>query len=356
MTRIAVCCGVGGTGKTTTSAALAASYAKAGYRVVVLTIDPARRLADALGVEQLDNEPRAVPLPGASGRLSALMLDRKGTWDAVIRARARPETARALLQNPYYQAVSTRLSGSHEYMAVEKLHDLVNCGEYDIIVVDTPPTQHVVDFFRAPERVRQILDRSLLTALFEPSGFRGVATRGALAIVQRLAGDRVMGEIRGFFELIGELSVGFRERSATIEAMLASEQTQYWLVAHADAPERNDLLGFLGELRERGMTFAGFLVNRVQTEEEGPFPSPEVLREAGQHLPDWPLAVEAMLNLPERAKARAKRHRTAIEALVNEAGGAPAWGVPDVPGGIRSVEGLLGLSDVLPPNAPPIAS
>ena len=139
MARVAVACGVGGTGKTTTSAALAVSYALTGARVVVMTIDPARRLADALGIEELGNEPRPVEVPGASGRLSALMLDRKGTWDAVIRTHARPDTAERLLNNPYYRAVSTRLTGSHEYMAVEKLHQLVHGGDFDVVVVGHTP-------------------------------------------------------------------------------------------------------------------------------------------------------------------------------------------------------------------------
>jgi arsenite-transporting ATPase len=350
-TRIAVCCGVGGTGKTTTSAALAVGWAEAGERVVVLTIDPARRLADALGVGALTNVPREVPLAG-TGSLHALMLDRKGTWDEVIRRRATPEVAERLLANRYYRAVSTRLSGSHEYMAVEKLHELATEGPYDRIVVDTPPTQHVVDFFRAPDRIRGILDRSMLALMTDPGGLRGAAARGALNLVNRLAGDRVLGEIREFFELIGEMSAGFRERSDTVAQLLRSDSTQYWLVTDANAPERNDLLGFLDELRERGMAFAGFLVNRVQPEPTGPFPTEEALRGAGGGVDGWSDAVDALLKLPDVARTRSRAHRDAVRELVRRAGGAPAWLVPEIPGGVRSVEGLVELARHLPPHPP----
>ncbi len=356
MTRVQVCCGVGGTGKTTTSAALAVGHALAGQRVVVLTIDPARRLADALGVDTLDNTPRRVEVRGATGTLDALMLDRKSTWDEIVSRRASPQTAARLLENRYYRAVSTRLTGSHEYMAVEKLHDLVTEGSYDVVVVDTPPTQHVVDFFRAPERVRGILDRSLLKSLLEPgASLRGAATRGALGIVKGLAGERVMGDIREFFGLIGEMSQGFRERSEQVAALLTSERTHYFLVADANAPERNDLLGFLQELRERGMTFAGFLVNRVQEDPTGAIPSREALLRAGRGVQGWESMVDALLVPPVHAHARSVAHLQAVGDLVRAAGGAPAWVVPEVPGGVRSVAGLAALASHLPPASPPRA-
>jgi anion-transporting ArsA/GET3 family ATPase len=351
-TRVAVCCGVGGTGKTTTSAALGVSYAQSGENVVVLTIDPARRLADALGVGALDNVPREVSLPGAKGRLQAMMLDRKGTWDQVIRRYGAPGTAEKLLQNRYYRAVSTRLSGSHEYMAVEKMHELVVEGGYDRVVVDTPPTQHVVDFFRAPDRVQGILDRSMLKLLIDPGGVSGMAARGALSVVGRLAGDRVIGEIREFFELLGEMSQGFRERSERVAAMLRAPLTSYWLVADANAPERNDLLGFLDELRQREMAFAGFLINRVLPMPQGEVPSRAALLRAGEDLPSWEAAVDAIRGLPDSVRALAVAQRQAARELVRGAGGAPAWLVPEISGGVRSVDGLRTLAQHLPPRPP----
>jgi anion-transporting ArsA/GET3 family ATPase len=350
--KISICCGVGGTGKTTTAAALAVAAATAGERVVVLTIDPARRLADALGVGELTNRPTPVTLEGASGTLHAAMLDRKGTWDEVIRRHATPEVADRLFANRYYRAVSTRLSGSQEYMAVEKLYDLVTQGHWDHLVVDTPPAQHVLEFFQAPERVQGILDQSMLRLLLEPgSGVRGVAARGALAVVESLAGDRVMGEIREFFTLIGGLSAGFRERSAAVAELLRSPQTGYWLVTDAEAPERNDLLGFLGELRERGMSFRGFLVNRVRPEVVGPFPDPEALREAFAGRPGGVEAAAFLTALPEQELLRARAHRKALKDLAR-AGAADAWAIPELPGGVRSLAGLRALAPHLPPNPP----
>ncbi|MEN0066302.1 MAG: ArsA-related P-loop ATPase [Myxococcota bacterium] len=352
MTEVHVCCGVGGTGKTTTSAAFAVAQAHAGRRVAVITIDPARRLADALGIGALDNEPRAIDLPDATGTLAALMLDRKGTWDAIVRDRASPETAERLLANPYYQAVSTRLSGSHEYMAVERLYDLVHDGDYDVVVVDTPPTQHVVDFFQAPERVRSILDRSLLAGLFDPNRFVGPATRAAFSVIERLAGQGVMRDIRTFFELFSEISQTFRERSAAVAELLRSNRTRYWLVANAEAPERNDLLGFLGELQEREMRFAGFLVNRVAAAPLGPFPTREELEKLSDAPEGWAETVPRLARLPEEAVARAQDQDARIDRLIAKSQGAPAWFLPDLPDGVRSLDGLRRLAERLPPAAP----
>jgi len=350
MTKVALCCGVGGTGKTTLSAALALSFARAGERVVVVTIDPARRLADALGVEALDNEPRAVDI-GGPGTLHALMLDRKATWDEVVRRHASPGTAERLLANRYYRALSTRLSGSHEYMAVEKLHDLVGEGRWDRVVVDTPPTEHAIDFFRAPERVRAILDRSMLRILVDPgSSISGVAARAALAILHRVAGEGVMGDLRDFFTLVGAMSSGFRERAAQVAAVLGSSATRTWLVTDADAPDRDDLLGFLEELRSRRMTFAGFFVNRLQAVPTGPFPAERDLLAADPGIAGWTEIVAELAALPIRARDRAAAQRQATTAFVREAGGAPAWLVPELPGGVRTIDGLSALAAHLPPR------
>ncbi len=352
-TRVIVCCGVGGTGKTTTAAALGVAHARAGLRTVVLTIDPARRLADALGVE-LGNEP--VPIPGIDGTLAAMMLDRKGTWDAVIRRFAdSPEHAEELLANRYYRAVATRLTGSHEYMAVEKLYELVSSGDWDLVVLDTPPAQHVLDFFRAPDRVRTLLERGVVAALLKPrSGFVGAAARRALSVVDRLAGAEVMAGIREFFELASGLSDSLRDRSASVAELLASDRTQYLLVTDANAPERSDVLGFLDELKERGMQFAGFLVNRTAADPrfDAPITAERLPRPDGFEPSQWAIWEASLLSIPTSARDRAAQHRDNIERLVKSTGGAPVWRVPEVPGGIRTIDGLRGLGPHLPPNPP----
>jgi Mrp family chromosome partitioning ATPase len=152
-TRILVCCGSGGVGKTTTSAALALAAAEAGRTVVVLTIDPARRLAQSLGLKELDNEPRRVDVPGADGELHAMMLDMKRTFDDIVTAHSTPERAEQILENPFYQALSSSFSGTQEYMAMEKLGQLRASDQWDLIIVDTPPSRSALDFLDAPNRM-----------------------------------------------------------------------------------------------------------------------------------------------------------------------------------------------------------
>jgi anion-transporting ArsA/GET3 family ATPase len=159
-TRIIVCCGSGGVGKTTTSAALALAAAEAGRQVVVLTIDPARRLAQSLGLVELDNEPRVVETPGAPGELSAMMLDMKRTFDDVVSAHSTPERAETIFANPFYQALSSSFAGTQEYMAMEKLGQLRASEHWDLIIVDTPPSRSALDFLDAPNRMSRFLDGS----------------------------------------------------------------------------------------------------------------------------------------------------------------------------------------------------
>lgn len=344
---IHMCCGVGGAGKTTTAAAVGVAAAMAGHRAVVLTIDPARRLADALGIETLGNEPTAVPLPGASGSLDALMLDGKATWDALVRDHA-PSTAIAdtLFANPYYQALSTRLTGGHEWMAVEKLHRLVDADRWEVLVVDTPPAQHALDFLQAPERIHRILDGQLVHAILQPrGGLLGAAARGVVDLVRRLAGERVIGDLQEFFELVAGLSEGFRNRGAAVRALLHSPACHYWLIAPADGPRAAELAAFHDALRADGLSLAGVLLNRV-------VPALDV-------DPDARDAALAALP-PEHAQwlrarladhdARASRHAQMADAVARAVGIAP-WPLPEVAGGIDDVAGLAALGAALPDDA-----
>ena len=360
MTQVIICCGVGGTGKTTTAAALGVGHALSGQRVCVLTIDPARRLADALCRPELDNTPRIVPLDGLTvpegGTLHAMMLDRKSTWDDIIRRFSKSEaSAERLLANRYYRAVSTRLTGSHEYMAIEKLYQLVQQGSWDVLVVDTPPTEHVLDFFQSPERIRRIFDRTVLASLTQPGrGLLGSAARRASRVVERLAGDSVMRDITEFFGLISELAGGFRARSEAVGEILISSDTRYFLVARASAPERNDILGFLETLRERRMHFAGFLLNRVAT---SPGPEPTWSLKGLPCPPDttpaqWSAWIAAFSAQQDEVFDRARRHEDAATRLSAAASDAPVWRVPDLIDGVGSLEKLSRLAAFLPPNTP----
>ena len=358
--KVIVCCGTGGVGKTTLSAALAVGYAVAGHRTVVLTIDPARRLADALAINALDNHPREVDLSRISpdaAVLHALMLDRKATWDEAVRRFAPdPDLAESLLANRYYQAVSTRLTGSHEYMAVEKLYELAESDRWDVIVVDTLPAQHALDFFKAPERVRRLLDQRAIGALLNSdgsSGLIGIATRRVASLIRRLAGESVMADLTSFFGLFASLSGGFSDRAQQVDTLLHGEATTYVLVAAASAATHEPSLDFVNALRERGLDLNAVFLNRV-------VPSAELSRPvSSEWLPGppqgvtaeaWSSQLAALGTLVDRYERVANHHSEIAQAL-HTATGAPVYPVPQFPDGVRSLERLAALAQALPPAA-----
>jgi anion-transporting ArsA/GET3 family ATPase len=355
MTRVRITCGIGGAGKTTTAAALALAYALQGQRVVVLTIDPARRLADALGIDHLANTPQPLPLPPdapAGARLDALMLDRKATWDEMVRRHAPDEdTAERVLSNRYYVALSERLTGGHEYMATEKLYALVSAGTWDVVVVDTPPAQHALEFFSAPDRIRRILDRRMLSTLLGTGdGLLGAATRSVVRLVQRLAGESVMQDLTEFFHLVADLSVGLRERSAAVHELLRSNACEYLLVVHADNPNPDDAHEFVETLRAEGMRLAGSLINRSTEPLE---PDLTELRRGRPRAPDgidpagWDAAIDVLLALAAGQEARAQRHAQLAQDL-RRLSHAPAWPLPDLRRGVDDLEGLTKLAAAMP--------
>jgi anion-transporting ArsA/GET3 family ATPase len=351
VTTIDLCCGLGGSGKTTTAAALGLAHAASGRRAVVLTIDPARRLANALHIPLAGGAPTPVPVEtlGYPGSLAALMLDRSATFDAVVR-RFSPDadTAARLLANRYYRAVSTRLTGAHEYMAMEKLAELVESGAWDAVVLDTPPTQHLLDFLDAPERILAVFDRSVFGALGEPGGgLLGLATRRALGVMERVAGASAMGDIREFMRLISGLSAHFRERGRQVRALL--DRARYLLVINAHAPERTDLDGFLAALAERDRALSGLIVTRVAVDPPAAMPPSEL---AGR-LADVPRAdagVRALIAAREAAVAAEVLDRAAADRLGRRAA-VPTWRIPDAPDAVRSLAGLA----TLVPNLLPLA-
>jgi anion-transporting ArsA/GET3 family ATPase len=355
MTRVIVCCGVGGAGKTTTAAALGLAHAMTGRRVVVLTIDPARRLADALGISQLGNTPVALPLPEgapAGAALHALMLDRKATWDEVVRKHAPDaETAERVVANRYYAALSERLTGGHEYMATEKLYGLVEAGTWDVVVVDTPPTQHALDFFSAPDRIQRILDRRLIGTLLDPGqGLLGAATRRVAGVVRRLAGEAVIDDLAEFFQLIAGLSHGFRERGKAVHDLLRSPDCRFLLVVHANAPRTDDVLDFVRELRRQRMHFDGCLINRTIAPLQ---PTAERIASAlpaapaGLNPAAWDAAMLRLAVLARRHDERAAGHTTLADDLERQTG-ATVWPVPDQRKGIESLDALATLARFMP--------
>jgi anion-transporting ArsA/GET3 family ATPase len=264
---VVVCCGSGGVGKTTVSATFALAAAQAGRRSCVVTVDPARRLADALGVESLPNTPSEVE-GDWPGHLHALMLDSKGTFDDLVQRYARtPEQAEAILANRLYQNLAGALSGTQEYMAMEKLYELVNSGEFDIVVVDTPPTRNALDLLDAPRRLTRFLENRLFRALLVPTRMSlravGVATQALLRTISKVAGAEIVQDAVGFFQAFEGMEDGFRSRASAVHDLLADPATAYVLVTSA-RPDALSEAGFFAEkLAERDVTVAALVVNRI---------------------------------------------------------------------------------------------
>ncbi len=277
--RTIVCTGAGGVGKTTTAAALALRAAETGRDVCVLTIDPARRLAQAMGLSSLDNTPRQVPgvcAPDGSGSLFAMMLDMKRTFDEVVEAHADPDRAAQILANPFYQALSSSFAGTQEYMAMEKLGQLRTRadaeGTWDLIVVDTPPARSALDFLDAPARLGSFLDGRFIRILAAPArgagkGIGRIAAAGFglfAGVLNKVLGAQVLVDVGSFVAAIDTTFGGFRERADATYALLKDSGTSFVVVA---APERDALREasyFVERLRTDDMPLAGLVLNRMQ--------------------------------------------------------------------------------------------
>ncbi len=273
---IIVCCGSGGVGKTTTSAALALRAAERGRKVVVLTIDPARRLAQSMGIESLDNTPRPVPGVGeaSGGSLDAMMLDMKRTFDEVVQSQASPEKAAQILSNPFYVAVSSSFAGTQEYMAMEKLGQLDKearrTGQYDLIVVDTPPSRSALDFLDAPERLSSFLDGKFMKLLLAPArGPARLMTAGFGLVTNaltRIIGAQVLVDMKAFVAAFDTLFGGFRQRAQRTFELLQDSRTAFVVVAAPEPDALREAAYFVERLRQEQMPLAGLVVNRVSTD------------------------------------------------------------------------------------------
>lgn len=272
-TRIVVCCGSGGVGKTTTAAALGLRAAERGRKVVVLTIDPARRLAQSMGIDSLDNIPRRVKGidDSAGGELHAMMLDMKRTFDEIVEAHADPERAAAILGNPFYQSLSAGFAGTQEYMAMEKLGQLRARDEWDLIVVDTPPSRSALDFLDAPKRLGSFLDGKLIRVLLAPAKMGGRAGMKFLNVgmsmmtgaLGKVLGGQLLKDVQTFVAAMDSMFGGFRTRADATYKLLQAPGTAFLVVA---APERDALREaayFVERLAAEEMPLAGLVLNRV---------------------------------------------------------------------------------------------
>ena len=267
---ILVCCGSGGVGKTTAAAAIALQAASDGRRAVVVTIDPAKRLADALGLDRLSNEPARIDAVDGrdGGELWAMMLDTRTTFDSLVHRHAGDaEQAERILGNRFYRNIAGALSGTQEYMAAEKLYELSGDDRFDLVVIDTPPTRNALDFLDAPERLTRFLDHRLYRILMTPTrlGLRvmNVAAQVFLRTVSRLVGGEVIADVIAFFQAFDGMEEGFRERAGTVMALLRADSTRYVLVA---SPRRDTVIEasfFAEKLHQNGLSVAGVVVNRL---------------------------------------------------------------------------------------------
>jgi len=348
---VVICCGSGGVGKTTISAALAVKWALAGKRVAVLTIDPARRLADSLSIGELSNAARAVPIEGAvdGGALDAMMLDAKATFDELVeRLAPSPAIAARILGNRYYRVASERLGGSHEYMAMERLLRLAESGVYDVVVLDTPPTRHALDFLKAPDRMAGLMDQGVLRWLVMPArkgGWRALelGSEAITRVLKRLLGQGTIGEIAEFFDAFVSVGDGMRERSMAVHALLRSPATHFLLVTTPAPTARSEALHFLRLLVEKEMPFGGFLINRFRTPPQHAL-SPDDIPAA---LSDT--ARDALLRAHRIQSSQAAAHQRSVDDLL--AAGPPAagrWLIPDQGKDIHDLQGLAALGTTLP--------
>jgi anion-transporting ArsA/GET3 family ATPase len=287
-TRIIVCCGSGGVGKTTAAAALGLRAAERGRNVVVLTVDPARRLAQSMGLSSLDNTPRLVPTAGEAGArhetagspqaaaqeggsLHAMMLDMKRTFDEIVEAHADPDRAAQILANPFYQSLSSGFSGTQEYMAMEKLGQLRRSDEWDLVVVDTPPSRSALDFLDAPQRLGRFLDGRLLRLLTAPAKLGGRAYLRVLnagfgvvtGVLTKILGAQVLRDAQTFVTALDTMFGGFRERADYTYQLLRAPGTAFLVIAAPEPDALREASYFVERLAVEGMPLAGLILNRV---------------------------------------------------------------------------------------------
>jgi anion-transporting ArsA/GET3 family ATPase len=352
---ICICAGSGGVGKTTTSAAIAAGMAARGLKVCVLTIDPAKRLADSLGLKELGNEAKRVD-PALfeqqgveiEGELWAMMLDAKATFDELVARQAPDEEARdRVLDNRIYQQISSALAGSQEYMAMEKLFELHSEGQFDLLVLDTPPTRNALDFLEAPKRLTQFIEGRSLSVFMKPTGLAAkVAGRGAsvaLSVFKRIVGFDLLADLAEFFNAFSGMIDGFQARAKRVNSLLADPHTCFLVVCGPQGEPVDEAVYFHRKLVEAKLPFGGVIVNKVH------YPAEEQADEGGdmeaalvEKLGDAELAARVAENFADY-QALAERDARNIKRLARE---LRTRGVIRVPILDEDVHDLAGLAEI----------
>jgi anion-transporting ArsA/GET3 family ATPase len=361
-TRVVVCCGSGGVGKTTTAAALGLRAAERGRHVVVLTVDPARRLAQSMGLTSLDNTPRPVPFPSREhgtpgGSLHAMMLDMKRTFDEIVEAHADPDRAAQILANPFYQSLSSGFSGTQEYMAMEKLGQLRRADEWDLIVVDTPPSRSALDFLDAPQRLGRFLDGRLIRLLVVPAKVGGRAYLKVLnagfgmvtGVLTKVLGAQVLKDVQTFVSALDTMFGGFRERADYTYRLLRAPGTAFLVIAAPEPDALREASYFVERLAQEGMPLAGLILNRVHRSPAArlsaarSLAAAETLAADGQAAPHA-LTVAALRLHAERMQMSAAERRFA-EHFTTAHPHVPVAEIPAQPDDVHDLAGLGAVGD-----------
>jgi anion-transporting ArsA/GET3 family ATPase len=356
---ICICAGSGGVGKTTTSAAIAAGMAARGLKVCVLTIDPAKRLADSLGMRELGNEaervdPELFERQGVEikGELWAMMLDAKATFDELVARQAPDEESRdRVLENRIYQQISNALAGSQEYMAMEKLFELHTEGRFDLLVLDTPPTRNALDFLDAPRRLTQFIEGRSLRVFMRPTGLAArVAGRGAsaaLSVLKRIVGFDLIADLAEFFNAFSGMVDGFQARARRVNGLLADERTCFLVVCGPQGEPVDEAVYFHRKLVEAKLPFGGVIVNKVHYPAERLRGDAVDLRAAlAESLGDGDLAQRVADNFADY-QALAERDARNIERLTQELRTRAVIRVPYLDEDVHDLGGLAEINRYL---------
>jgi anion-transporting ArsA/GET3 family ATPase len=357
--RVCICAGSGGVGKTTSSAAIAAGMAARGKKVAVLTIDPAKRLADSLGLPELGNEERQVDpklfaeagIDTEGGELWAMMLDAKATFDELVRRHAPDaETRDRILSNRIYQQLSNALAGSQEYMAMEKLFELYAEDRYDLLVLDTPPSRNALDFLEAPRRLMQFIEGRALQVFMKPTGLGmkvfGRGTSMMFSVLRRITGVEVLEDLSEFFQAFSGMVGGFRERAKRVNELLANPETCFLVVCAPQGEPITEAVYFHRKLVEAELPFGGVIVNKVHYESELPAYDESLDRELVDALGDEDLARRVISNFDDY-RAIAARDQRNIKRLTAEMRARLVIQVPYLDADVHDLDGLMRINDYL---------
>ncbi len=351
--QVLVTTGAGGVGKTTTAAAIGLAAAHAGRRCLVMTIDPARRLAQALGLDALGSTPQQVAVPTGDGELWAMMLDMQSTFDSLIdRHATSASNARAIKANRIYKTLSSTLSGTQEYMAMEKLHELHDDGSWDLVVIDTPPTRNALDFLEAPKRMTSFLEGRLLRLLLKPATsvgkgylrFVGAGATAFMKVAGKVTGMDLLNDLADFFGNFEGMYEGFKERADEVLDLLQQPTSQFVVVTAPQPPPLREAKFFLDRLEQEGLHLAGVVVNRIN-------PQPALaasdtdLRDAARRLDeqgdDADAAVADGLRLLADLTGLAGRQRRDVDAALYGRRVNALVEVPLLRTDVHDVDGLL---------------